>query len=141
VPFRNTLIAGFQHESLAPEVVVGLLNSALYRALHLSRQRDARQATFPQVKVAHLRALPLPPLDAALLDRVASLVRVATREGICAELRAELDAAVFDAFDVPADEREEVFDFIRQRAPELGHGSSNAGTTSSSLVTLLTTPA
>ncbi len=140
LPFRNTLIAGFRHELLQPEVMVGLLNSALYRALHLSRQRDARQATFPQVKVAHLRALPLPPLDVELLGRIASLARRATREGVSPSLRTELDSAVFDAFDVSTTEREEVLDFIRQRAPELGHGA-NAGSTSSDGATLLTAPA
>jgi hypothetical protein len=140
LPFRNTLIAGFQHELLEPELMVGLLNSALYRALHLSRQRDARQATFPQVKVAHLRALPLPPLDAELLGRVASLACRATAEGVSPSLRSELDSAVFDAFGVSTSEREEVLDFIRRRAPELGHGA-NAGSTSSEGVTLLTAPA
>lgn len=122
LPFRNTLIAGFFHEQLTPEVMVGLLNSALYRALHLSRQRDARQATFPQVKVAHLRALPAPPLDATWLERLAELTRRATRAGISPELRAELDALVFDAFEVRPSERAEVFEFLQERAPELGHG-------------------
>jgi hypothetical protein len=141
LPFRNSLIAGFAHELLAPEVVVGLLNSALYRALHLSRQRDARQATFPQVKVAHLRGLPLPPLDRELFGRVGALTSRATRDGVSDELRAELDEAVFDLFGVSASEREEVFEFMRQRAPELGHGAGKRGSSSSSGESLLTLPA
>jgi len=59
-PFRNSLLAGFAVDGLPAELVVGLLNSSLYRASHVASQRDARQAAFPQVKIAHLRALPLP---------------------------------------------------------------------------------
>ena len=63
LPFRNSLLAGFAVDGLPADLVVGLLNSSLYRALHLALRRDARQATFPQVKVGHLRALPEPPRD------------------------------------------------------------------------------
>ena len=61
MPFRNTLLAGFDHADYPAQLMVGLLNSALYRALHLTARRDARQAAFPQVKIGHLRALPRPP--------------------------------------------------------------------------------
>ena len=56
--FRNSLLAGY---SADPEILVALLNSELLRALHLASQRDGRQIVFPQVKIAHLRALPSPP--------------------------------------------------------------------------------
>ena len=136
LPFRNSLIAGFEHEELPPELVVGLLNSALYRALHLARQRDARQATFPQVKVAHLRGLPRPPANTHLLREVASVAARATKEGMTPELRASLDALVFDVFEISSSERLEVFEFMRRRAPELGHGEAKPGKTSSAGVTL-----
>lgn len=61
--FRNSLLAGFSSE---PDALCALLNSALLRAAHLSAQRDGRQRVFPQVKVAHLRALPAPPPGASL---------------------------------------------------------------------------
>lgn len=32
LPFRNTLLAGFEHPEIPPEVAVALLNSSLYRA-------------------------------------------------------------------------------------------------------------
>ncbi|MFZ5897555.1 MAG: Eco57I restriction-modification methylase domain-containing protein [Myxococcota bacterium] len=121
LPFRNTLLAGFaDHETeLSPELVVGLLNSSLYRALHLARQRDARQKVFPQVKVAHLRALPRPPRgNDALCERVRELTRSALARPR-AELRRELDSAVFQLFDLSAPEQEQVLAFVAERAPEL----------------------
>jgi tRNA1(Val) A37 N6-methylase TrmN6 len=61
--FRNSLLAGFSDD---PLVLCALLNSSLLRAVHLDAQRDGRQAVFPQLKVAHLRALPAPPEGASL---------------------------------------------------------------------------
>jgi methylase of polypeptide subunit release factors len=73
--FRNSLLAGFSSE---PDALCALLNSALLRAWHLSTQRDGRQAVFPQVKVAHLRALPAPPEERPLAE-LAELAREAER--------------------------------------------------------------
>jgi hypothetical protein len=56
--FRNSLLAGYTDH---PHALCALLNSTLLRALHLAAQRDGRQAVFPQLKIAHLRALPAPP--------------------------------------------------------------------------------
>lgn len=61
--FRNSLLAGFSDD---PLVLCALLNSSLLRAAHLDAQRDGRQVVFPQLKVAHLRALPAPPEGASL---------------------------------------------------------------------------
>ncbi len=118
LPFRNSLLAGFDHEDLVPELVVALLNSALYRALHVAARRDARQAAFPQMKIAHLRALPMPPADPDRRGRLCALTERATANGISAELRQELDREVFELFDVGA-EREQVMAFLAQRAPKL----------------------
>ncbi|MGC4093394.1 MAG: N-6 DNA methylase [Polyangiaceae bacterium] len=119
LPFRNTLLAGFHVAGFSPELVVGLLNSSLYRALHLARQRDARQKVFPQVKIAHLRALPRPPLaSAALCERVGELTRSALQRPRV-ELRRELDQAVFELFELSKTEREQVLSFVAERAPEL----------------------
>jgi SAM-dependent methyltransferase len=71
--FRNSLLAGFSED---PDALCALLNSALLRAWHLCSQRDGRQAVFPQLKVAHLRALPAPPAGASLAD-LSALARVA----------------------------------------------------------------
>lgn len=119
LPFRNTLLAGFRVGDLSPELVVGLLNSSLYRALHLARQRDARQKVFPQVKVAHLRALPRPPRGSETqCERVRELTR-AFMENQHRELRRALDDAVFTLFDLSTSEREQVLAFVAERAPEL----------------------
>lgn len=92
--FRNSLLAGYSDE---PHTLVALLNSTLLRAFHLSSQRDGRQAVFPQLKVAHLRALPAPP-DGADLSMLAEHARVAaaaqrTRLATIVELRAVMDAS------------------------------------------------
>jgi len=121
LPFRNSLLAGLEVEGFSAELLVALLNSALYRALHLSTRRDARQAAFPQVKLAHLRALPRPPDDTALHARLAGMTRRATHGGMAPALRRELDDAVFDLFAVPADHRREVRAFLAVRAKRLGY--------------------
>lgn len=115
LPFRNTLLAGFGHAELPPALVVALLNSTLYRALHVARQRDARQAAFPQVKVAHLRALPRPPEDERRFARLCELTRALSASGPAPELGAELDRLVFELFDVAPDDRAEVTAFLGAR--------------------------
>jgi hypothetical protein len=116
LPFRNTLLAGFDQPDLPSDLVVGLLNSALYRALHLASRRDARQAAFPQVKVTHLRALPRPPRAPTVMKAIAKLTRRATTGGFDAELRVELDRLVFDLFAVTDDHRTSIVRFLRERS-------------------------
>ena len=64
--FRNSVLACAGMMGLPPTVMVGLLNSALFAWLHRRIAADARQRSFPQVKIGHLRQLPAPP---ALLRR------------------------------------------------------------------------
>ena len=115
LPFRNSLLAGFDVEGLHPDLVVGLLNSSLYRALHLASQRDARQATFPQVKVAHLRALPEPPANPDARARIASLSAELTQAGVTTERAAALDAAVFELFAMAPSAAREIVAFLDAR--------------------------
>lgn len=122
LPFRNSLLAGFAHPDYSPELMVALLNSALYRALHLSRQRDARQAAFPQVKIAHLRALPAPPRGLPSYALLENVTRRFRDEGVSLEGRRELDRIVFELFGLDRADREAVLSFLRELAPELGHG-------------------
>ena len=117
-PFRNSLIAGYGNEDYDADLLVGLLNSALFRCYHVSRQRDARQATFPQVKVAHLRALPAPPSDPAARARVREVSQAAARVGgLSSDLRTELDQAVFSLFSISADDGRRVIDYLLSREP------------------------
>ncbi|HMJ10403.1 MAG TPA: TaqI-like C-terminal specificity domain-containing protein, partial [Polyangiaceae bacterium] len=111
-PFRNSLLAGFAHAEYSAPALVALLNSALYRSFHLARQRDARQAAFPQVKIRHLRALPAPPRQGGALENLEALTRAATESRLTPELRIELDARVFALFGVGAAERTEVLNFL-----------------------------
>jgi hypothetical protein len=120
LPFRNTLLAGFEVPNFPADFVVGLLNSSLYRALHLAKQRDGRQSVFPQVKIAHLRALPRPPASSAQnWHNVSTLTRSASESSPSAELRKALDSAVFSLFGLDDGERHAVLGFLRERAPEL----------------------
>ncbi len=116
-PFRNSLLAGFAVADLSAPLLVALLNSVLYRALHLARVRDARQATFPQMKIAHLRALPVPPRHPELRAGIAELGLRATERGFDADLAQALDSAVFDLFSVGRQDRADVLAFVAERAP------------------------
>lgn len=118
-PFRNSLLAGFSHEQLAPEIVVALLNSSLFRALHVARQRDARQAAFPQMKIRHLRSLPMPPAEPARFEELARITRAATSGGISPDLRSALDGAVFALFALDAAGAEATRRFLIDHAPRL----------------------
>lgn len=118
-PFRNSLLAGFELPEFPSLLTVGLLNSTLYRALHLAGRRDARQGAFPQVKIGHLRSLPAPPPGAAR-GRVAELAGEAGRAGLTAELRGALDAAVYEVFGISDAEGRELASFVRSLAPSAG---------------------
>ena len=115
LPFRNSLLAGFAVDDLPAGLVVGLLNSSLYRALHLALRRDARQATFPQVKIAHLRALPRPPENREGHEEIAQLTAQLTRDGVESSAALRLDAAVFGLFSLESSAAREILDFLAAR--------------------------
>ncbi len=110
--FRNSLLAGYAAVDLDADLLVGLLNSSLYRALHVSRQRDARQGAFPQVKVSHLRMLPCPPGSNGLRRAVSDASRALTAEGPSPERLAELERAVDALFSVSPVERADLDVFL-----------------------------
>lgn len=120
LPFRNSLLAGFAVDGLPADLVVGLLNSSLYRALHLALRRDARQATFPQVKIGHLRALPVPPEDAGRRAEVAEISATLTRSGFDPALAQRLDAAVFTLFALESSATTEILAFLAARGVHRG---------------------
>ncbi len=115
LPFRNSLLAGFVVPGLPPAFVVGLLNSALYRALHLALRRDARQATFPQVKISHLRALPRPPEAPEIEAEIATLTHELTHGSAASAARERLDQLVFSLFSVSQRAAREVNEFLSAR--------------------------
>lgn len=95
--FRNSLLACFGAPGHDDDFLLGVLNSEVMARIHRAMHRDARQRAFPQVKVSHLRALPIPGREVgADYDRIAELSRrVQTGE---ASARAELEQAVARVF-------------------------------------------
>lgn len=84
--FRNSVLACYGLDGLPHAATVALLNSELLAWFHRRAHRDARQRSFPQVKIGHLRALPRPPLqDDAAQARLLRLAR-------CAEWMAQPSA-------------------------------------------------
>lgn len=99
--FRNSLLACTPPPGLAPELVVAVLNSSVAGAWHRLSFAEARQRTFPQVKVRHLQSLPFPFLargeNPALHDELVGAVRSLTRENL-ERRKVEIDQLVFEAF-------------------------------------------
>jgi hypothetical protein len=92
--FRNSLLAARAVPGLDPAYVTAVLNGPVARAWHRARFADARQRTFPQVKVAHLAGQPFPIVhrdqDPAGHDELAGLARAA---GQCAPGSDDYEAA------------------------------------------------
>ncbi len=86
------------------------LNSSPIRWFHYVRNRDARQG-MPQVKIAHLRALPSPGARAArLMSDLGPVVeaRLRTNAGISDEDRRLIEDAVAEALEMTPEERDRV---------------------------------
>lgn len=99
--FRNSVLACFGAPGQDDDFLLGVLNSETVAGMHRARFRDARQRAFPQVKINHLRTLPVPSRDiGALYGRIAALARRA-RADADAALLAELDAMVARAYGLP----------------------------------------
>lgn len=93
--FRNSLLGVRRDPAWPVPLVLALLNSAVVRAWHVARWRDAREG-MPQVKVGHLRAIPAPPQLDTVRDRLIALAeaRLAGEAG----LDGEIDAVVRRAY-------------------------------------------
>jgi hypothetical protein len=105
--FRNSLLAGFESATWSPASLVALLNSALVRWHHYARFRDARQPILPQVKIAHLRAIPAPCRRSdELAARLATIgEQLSAERGASPTARAELDALVATLYELDPEER------------------------------------
>jgi hypothetical protein len=116
LPFRNSILAGFASEGLSEFTLLCYLNAWPIRWLHFTRNRDARQG-MPQVKIAHLRALPAPPPDRpdllAKLDAIGRRVGPANA-GIGDADRAEIEAVVAEALGMSEEERRCVARFAEE---------------------------
>lgn len=107
LPFRNSILAGFASERLSEFALLCYLNAWPVRWLHFMRNRDARQG-MPQVKIAHLRAIPaLPPDRADLAQRLDAIGRRVgpANVGISGADRIEIEAIVAEALAMTDEER------------------------------------
>lgn len=116
MPFRNSLLAGFGCDGYTAAALVGLLNSTLLRSIHLAARRDARQRTFPQVKVAHLRALPAPRPNRERGHELDALVRAIGNGSPSAEQRERLDRLVYAWYELSTEDACSVDAFYRERS-------------------------
>lgn len=97
--FRNSVLACRGLPSVPLELVLAWLNSSAVGVFHMTKVREANQRVFPQVKVKHLRALPLPDWKIAqslLSTNVKTLVSKAGQGDVSA--LDELDTAISFAF-------------------------------------------
>ena len=89
--FRNSVLACTGVDGLDDTVLLGLLNSSLLAFAHRHSHADGRQKAFPQVKIAHLRALPLARTAHELGPIVLRLEATAAQLAACGQrLTAEM---------------------------------------------------
>jgi SAM-dependent methyltransferase len=98
--FRNSVLACMGIPGLPLGAVVSWLNSSAVAHYHAGTVREASQLSFPQVKLKHLRDLPLPRVEDAPAG-LFKLAREVAREGRLA-LEPELDALVSAWFGLDA---------------------------------------
>ena len=85
--FRNSVLACTGLPGLPHEVTVAWLNASAVAHYHRSAVREASQLSFPQVKLKHLRDLPLPRAE----DAPPGLFRLAREVARDGRVDAELD--------------------------------------------------
>ena len=95
IAFRNSILAGFEVEGWGADALVAYLNAWPVRWLHYMRHRDARQG-MPQVKISHLRSLPMPPLTSANAEALQAMGKAlgGRNKGITPDEQRGLDAVV-----------------------------------------------
>lgn len=108
-PFRNSILAGFGVGKVTASFLLAYLNSSVVRFMHYQRFRDARQG-MPQLKIGHLRKLPLPHTTDLFLNDVARVGERLARAnvGIDAAEQSALDAMVATAWDLTSVESDRV---------------------------------
>ncbi|WP_437325834.1 Eco57I restriction-modification methylase domain-containing protein [Sorangium sp. So ce381] len=107
LPFRNSILAGFSDATWSEFALLCYLNSSPVRWWHYTRHRDAREG-MPQVKIAHLRAIPAPPpAGAALIAALDALGRELgpANAGLPADARRHLDGTVASMLEMTEEER------------------------------------
>lgn len=107
--FRNSLLACAGVLWLPDEALAAILNSRLAAFFHRHSFCDSRQGAFPQVKVSHLRAIPVPrEIPGAACLELTRLAREAETNGADADTLARIDRAVFGLYGLASAEIETV---------------------------------
>jgi hypothetical protein len=103
VGFRNSILAGFANPTYSAPFLVAYLNSTPIRWHHYYRNRDARLG-MPQVKIGHLRMIPVPLADAVSALEVRGRELSERGDGIPDADQHAIDDAVACAFGLTPDE-------------------------------------
>ncbi len=102
--FRNSILAGFASEDCDHFALLAWLNAAPIRWLHFMRYRDARQG-MPQVKIAHLRAVPRVPPEHLASLRLLGEALGTRNQGVTGAEQSALDDAAALALGLSREER------------------------------------
>lgn len=106
--FRNSILAGFSHNTYPAPFLVAYLNSTPIQWRHFYRYHDARHG-MPQMKIGHLRAIPAPPLDWVPILAAMGEHLSARNDGIREHEQRALDEAVARAFALSSAELERMW--------------------------------
>ncbi len=104
LPFRNSILAGFDVPPWTAEALLAYLNATPVRFYHYHVHRDARQG-MPQLKIGHLRRLPT--VSEGTLEALHRLgISLGRRNaGISVDEQATLDELVADDWHLTVEER------------------------------------
>ena len=86
--FRNSVLACYGIENWSDDDIVSWLNSTIIAFFHINSIPEARQLVFPQIKIGHLRNLPIP----------CSPITLDSNNDMHKEKRAWIDRQVSNAF-------------------------------------------
>lgn len=109
--FRNSVLACRGIDGMPHEICVAWLNSAAIAFFHSSKVREANQRVFPQVKVKHLRALPLPSFDTSISNQICGLLRSNSPVSNASSL-AVVDHLISSAFGLNESEHSAVLEAV-----------------------------
>lgn len=109
IAFRNSILAGFADETWSAFFLVAYLNASPVRWFHYVQHRDARQG-MPQMKIAHLRALPAPEAGSRAVVELEGMGRMIglRNEGIRPEEQEEIDRLAGEALGLGEAARERI---------------------------------
>jgi len=125
--FRNSILACYGIPGIPHAALLGLLNSAPVAFYHQCCHADSRQRAFPQVKIAHLRAIPIPRemgQIAAFVPRIEALAAAGpeTRPAELADALRQLDALACQAYGLARAEARFVQHYVRGEKGRNGRG-------------------